>query len=172
MYKRQVNGLIFSFDPGRTAENIGFKKIIVRTDLLFLNEEELRRYIGIAPDKGTLMKFARTFPGIVIVKMGERGAIATDGFEFCKSPAFPTAAVDTLGAGDAFAAGFVMAWTRYENIETALHVANAVAALTIRERGAQNGQPTLEEVATLLKDYKISIEPILRTFRKRQRKRK
>jgi ribokinase len=83
---------------------------------------------------------------------------------------FEVQAVDTLGAGDAFAAGFVAAWTRSENIEQALHVGNAVAALTITERGAQNGQPTLEKTSKLLGKHGISIPQVLKTFRKRKRR--
>ncbi len=167
-----VNGIIFSFDPGRTAQEVDFQRILARTDLLFVNERELKEYVRVRANERDLKAFAKTFPGVVIVKLGERGAVATDGFEFYQSSAFPVDVVDTLGAGDAFAAGFVTAWTRFENIETALHMANAVAALTVRKRGAQNGQPTMEDVAAFLASHNVSIEPVLRTFRKRVRKRK
>ena len=75
--------------------------------------------------------------------------------------------VDTLGAGDSFAAGFVAAWMRSERIEQALNVANAVAALTITKAGAQNGQPTLDEAARLLRRHQVSIDSVLKTFRGR-----
>jgi ribokinase len=167
-----LNGMIFSIDPGRAAGNLDFSKILPQTDLLFVNQEELKTYFKITSSEKNLKTFAKTFPGIVVVKRGKAGAIATDGFEYCTSEVFEVKAVDTLGAGDAFAAGFVTAWTRSENIEKALHVGNAVAALTITKKGAQNGQPTLKETSKLLRKNGVSIDAILRTFGERKRRKK
>ncbi len=167
-----LNGIIFSYDPGHNAGNVNFEEILPHTDLLFVNRQELKEYIGIEPREQQLRRFAKTFPGILIVKLGDKGAIATDGFEYCTSQPFPVKAVDTLGAGDSFAAGFIAAWSRSERIEQALHFANAVASFTVQSQGAQNGQPTLDAVASLLAKHNISINSILRTFRRRKPKRK
>ena len=161
-----------SFDPGRAARALDFKSVLRRTDLLFINEGELRDYFKITPTEKALKTFAKTIPGIVVVKKGKKGSVATDGFEYCTSQVFDVTVVDTLGAGDAFAAGFVTAWTRSERIEQALHVGNAVAALTITKMGAQNGQPTLDETARLLKKHSVSIDSILRTFKSGKKKKK
>ena len=118
------------------------------------------------------MKLAKSFPGIIIIKRGRKGALATDGFEYCSSQAFEVPVADTLGSGDAFAAGFVTAWTRSERIEQALHFGNATAALTITQRGSQNGQGNLEEISSLMKENGINIGDILRTFRSPKRRRK
>jgi len=159
------NGMILSLDPGRAGQTLDYDKILKQTDLLFLNQDELKDYFGISPTEGALRAFAKTFPGIVVLKMGEKGAIATDGFDYCTSKVFEVPVVDTLGAGDSFAAGFVTAWMRSEKIEQALNVANAVAALTITKAGAQNGQPTLDEAARLLRQHQISIDSMLKIFK-------
>jgi sugar/nucleoside kinase (ribokinase family) len=164
-----TNGMILSLDPGRAGNNLDYEEILPSTDLLFLNQKELKDYFGINPTEKALRNFAKTFPGIVILKIGKKGAIATDGFEYCSSDVFEVPVVDTLGAGDAFAAGFITAWMRSERIEQALNVANAVAALTITKAGAQNGQPSLDEVARLLRRHRISIDSILKTFRPRSK---
>lgn len=164
-----TNGIILSLDPGRAAGNLDYEKILRRTDLLFLSQRELKDYFKITPTEKALRAFAKTFPGIIVLKLGEKGAIATDGFEYCKSEVFEVPVVDTLGAGDSFAAGFVTAWMRSEKIEQALNMANAVASLTITKTGAQNGQPTLDDVARLLRRHQISIDSILRTFRPKTR---
>ncbi len=164
-------GMILSLDPGRAGGNLDYDKILRRTDLLFVNQRELKEYFKINPTEKALRDFAKTFPGIVVLKMGEKGAIATDGFEYCTSEVFEVPVVDTLGAGDSFAAGFVTAWMRSERIEQALNMANAVAALTITKAGAQNGQPALEDVAKLLRHHQISIDSILKTFRPKTRSR-
>lgn len=165
-----TEGIIFSFDPGRAADDVDFSSVIKHTDLLFVNQKELAKYCKISPTKNEMIDFAKQFPGILILKQGAKGATATDGIDYYHSDAFDVPVVDTLGAGDAFAAGFVLAWTRCENIELALNFANATAALTITQRGAQQGQPGLDQVAKLLEDYSISADPILRTFRERKRR--
>jgi len=159
------NGMILSLDPGPAGAKLKYDKILKRTDLLFLNQIELKEFFKINPSESTLRDFAKTFPGIVVLKMGEKGSIATDGFEYCTSEVFEVPVIDTLGAGDAFAAGFVTAWMRSERIEQALNVANAVAALTITKTGAQNGQPSLDEAARLLRRHQVSIDSVLKTFR-------
>ncbi len=164
-----TNGMILSLDPGRAADNLDYEKILRRTDLLFLSQRELKDYFKITPTEKALRALAKTFPGIIVLKMGEKGAIATDGFEYCTSDVFEAPVVDTLGAGDSFAAGFVTAWMKSERIEQALNVANAVASLTITKAGAQNGQPILDDVARLLRRHQISIDSILRTFRPKTR---
>ena len=166
-----AHGMILSLDPGRMGKDLDYDRILGRTDLLFVNQNELRDYFKINLNESSLRSFAKTFPGIVVVKMGNKGAIATDGFEYCTSKVFEVPVVDTLGAGDSFAAGFITAWMRSEKIEQALNVANAVAALTITKAGAQNGQPTLDETDKLLRRHQISIDSILKTFKSRRRTR-
>jgi ribokinase len=167
-----THGMIVSLDPGRDAEKLELGRILKHTDLLFVNQKELRDYFNIEPTESALKAFAKTFPGIVILKLGEKGAIATDGFEYCISHIFEVPVLDTMGAGDSFAAGFITAWVRSERIEQALNMANAVAALTITKQGAQNGQPTLDETARFLRRHDISIDPVLKTFKKPSKKRK
>ncbi len=163
-----VNGIVFSFDPGRAASADYLQSIVPRTDLLFLNENELRQYFGIEVAENELKRIAREFPGILIVKRGKEGAVATDGFDYVVSRAFDVQVMDTFGAGDAFAAGFVTAWSRKECLECALNVANAVAALKITQRGAQTGQPTLDELERFLTKQGISIREIANSLRARQ----
>jgi sugar/nucleoside kinase (ribokinase family) len=166
------NGMVLSLDPGRAAQRLDFNKILRQTDLLFLNVSELKEYFNLEPTEKALRNFAKSFPGIVIVKMGEKGAVATDGFEYCSSQVFEVAVKDTLGAGDSFAAGFITAWTRSEKIPQALNFANAAAALTIKQEGAQQGQPSLDEISKLLRSHNISIDSILKTYKKRSRGRR
>lgn len=170
--KATIDGMILSLDPGRAATSMNFDKILKHTDLLFVNQKELNHYFKVTPSKTALKKFAKQFPGIVILKEGKKGARATDGFDYCQAQSFDVPVVDTLGAGDAFAAGFVTAWTRFEKIELALNIGCAIASQVIMHRGAQIGQPTLDEAAKFLKDNGISIDPILRTFKRKKRAKK
>ena len=62
---------------------------------------------------------------------------------------FDVPVVDTVGAGDAFNAGFIAARLEHRSMDEALAWGNAVAASTIGRHGARSG-PTRAELAALL----------------------
>jgi sugar/nucleoside kinase (ribokinase family) len=91
-------------------------------------------------------------PRLVAVTRGARSVIAgargtKERFEV---PAFPVAAVDTTGAGDAFHGGAAWALARGLGWEEALRAGAAVAALKCRHPGARDGLPGRKEVDRLL----------------------
>ena len=90
------------------------------------------------------------FGNVVIVTMGEHGAMAFDGRRIHREAAFPVHAVDTTGAGDVFRGGFIYALVHGEPIDQALRIANAAAAVSCTRLGALNGVPTLDEVRELM----------------------
>lgn len=118
--------LTVSFDPGRRLADRDFAETIRRTDLLFCNEREatVLRDDGLADVVSTL-----------VVKQGSGGATAFDGDRDVYHPGFAVDPTDTTGAGDAFAAGFLVA--RDDGLERALAVGNACGALAARTPGAR-----------------------------------
>ena len=54
--------------------------------------------------------------------------------------------IDPTGAGDRFAAGFVVSWLAGERVEDALRVANACGAMAVTTQGPMEGMPTLAEL--------------------------
>ncbi|WP_276251113.1 carbohydrate kinase family protein [Haloarcula rara] len=119
-------GLSVSFDPGRRLADRDFAETICRTDLLFCNEREatVLREDGFADAVSTL-----------VIKQGSGGATVFDGGREVYHPGFAVDPVDTTGAGDAFAAGFLVA--RGDDLERALAVGNACGALAARTPGAR-----------------------------------
>lgn len=73
--------------------------------------------------------------GPAIVTLGERGSICCDG-AVVGVPAFPVAAVDTTGAGAAFAAGFIHARLKGLDVGGCLEFASAAGALKAMARGS------------------------------------
>jgi sugar/nucleoside kinase (ribokinase family) len=67
-----------------------------------------------------------------------------------RAPAFDVPIVDTLGAGDAFDAGFIAACLAGHDTRESLRWGNAVAALKIGRPGAR-GTPSREELEALLR---------------------
>lgn len=84
----------------------------------------------------------------VIARLGVRGALATAPGVNIYAPAFSVPVVDTLGAGDAFNAGFVTAHLAGRDLAGCLRWGNATAALKIGRSGPR-GLPNRAEVEAL-----------------------
>jgi ribokinase len=91
--------------------------------------------------------------GTVVVTLGAAGAIAVGSGGAVRVPAFPVAAIDTVGAGDAFSGGLAASLAAGAPIEDALHIASAAAGLTCTRPGAVDALPTREEVVALMRQH-------------------
>jgi len=86
----------------------------------------------------------------VVVKLSEEGATAFRSGKSVKTPAFKVPIVDVIGAGDAFAAGFISSLMRGCDLEEALEVGNAAGALVVTVRGDFENMPSLDDVKKFL----------------------
>ncbi|PSP84597.1 sugar kinase [Halobacteriales archaeon QS_1_68_17] len=127
------HGLAVSFDPGRRLDDRDYSATLDRADLLFLNEREARA--AIRDNLGPVDDLDTT----VVIKQGRDGAeLFTPAGGYLRGSGFAVDPVDTTGAGDAFAAGFLAALDRGEaDLERALAVANACGALASETLGAR-----------------------------------
>ncbi len=87
----------------------------------------------------------------VVARLAEHGAIAMHRGVAVSSPGLPAAVVDTVGAGDAFNAGFISARIEGAPLAEALRTGNAVAAFTISRSGARS-TPTRAQLEAILAD--------------------
>lgn len=84
--------------------------------------------------------------GVVGLKLGQEGAyLRTAAGDELSVPPFAVEAVDALGAGDAWAAGFLCGLTRGWDLERTARFANAVGACSVRALGATTGVRSFEE---------------------------
>ena len=106
-------------------------------DLLFANEDEVLQLTK-ANDLGeALALLADKVPTLVITR-GAEGALAIDGGEGVEVPAIQVPQiVDTTGAGDLFAAGFLVARARGHDLRHCLHTGAIAAAEIISHFGAR-----------------------------------
>lgn len=88
--------------------------------------------------------------GTVIVTLGAQGVLACDRERALHFPAFPVAAVDTTGAGDAFTGALAAGLAAGGALDQAIPLAGAAAALTCTRRGAQDSLPDRAEVERFL----------------------
>lgn len=97
-----------------------------------------------------LKALRRSHPGLLVVTLGEAGAIALDGDTLLRVPACRVDPVDTTGAGDVFRGGLIYAIVLGLPARAALAFANASAAVSTTKPGAMGGVPTLADVQALM----------------------
>lgn len=88
-------------------------------------------------------------PGRVVIKLGARGAVGVEGDEICEQPVYPVAAIDTVGAGDAFVAGYLSLWKDDVPVHRRLERATAAGAFACTVVGDWESAPTMAELNRL-----------------------
>jgi sugar/nucleoside kinase (ribokinase family) len=96
-------------------------------------------------DAGAAAASMATQGGMVAVKLGAEGALGAQGGHLVRVPAIPVQPVDTVGAGDAFDAGFLYAHLQGWDLEKCLRLGAVCGALSTQAAGGIAGQPTLEQ---------------------------
>lgn len=141
---------LLSFDPGMLYVQKGFdelKPILDRTDILLINESELRILCknSDTPVKDLAISFLDLGIGTIIVKQGSKGVYAISNNEECQVDAYECDVVDTTGAGDSFNSGFLYSYLKGYDLEKSCKIANWVASKAIGGFGMEKF-PSLKEL--------------------------
>ncbi len=126
--------------------------LVERSDIVKVSEEDLRWIDPNRPPEQTAQTWLTLGPAIVAVTMADRGAAAFCAAGVARVPARPVQVVDTVGAGDAFAAGLIdalwgagllgaerriqLAGLDLDALTAALEAGSVAAALTVSRAGA------------------------------------
>jgi len=103
-------------------------------DLFGCNEFEAAAILGenIQPDPDTADKFQKLGFHNFIITFGERGVMVRIGNETWNEPPYtPVQIVDTIGAGDAFASGFLMGFLKGKPVKNCIHYGLTCAKETL-----------------------------------------
>ncbi len=137
--RAQPSGITVAFDLAdpfavrRYAEK--FRSWIPgRVDVLFGNRDELALLTGRSCDEDCVSDAARLAP-VAVMKMGEKGCLVAWDGRCVAVPGVSVKAVDTTGAGDAFAAGFLHAKLGGASPVECARLANALAARIVSVEG-------------------------------------
>ncbi|MCC7449936.1 MAG: carbohydrate kinase family protein [Anaerolineae bacterium] len=123
----------------------GVESLLPYTDVLLVDEDEAQGITGLSNvvEAGQMLK-GYGVP-IVAVKRGSAGALVFAGddapFEEPARQVAEADIADTIGAGDAFDAGFLAAWLAGRTTRESARIANYVASLSLRGHGAANTIP-------------------------------
>ena len=133
-------------------------RLLRRVSILTPNESEAESLTGIkikcATDAARAAKKLRS-RGVetVIITMGVRGALISDGKGNELVQRFKVRAIDTTGAGDVFNGALAVALTNGDRLRDAVRFASAAAALSVTKIGAQLSAPTLPAIERLIKSH-------------------
>jgi sugar/nucleoside kinase (ribokinase family) len=103
-------------------------------DVLLVNEREAMKIAGQGELGAAVEKLAAKVP-VLAVKQGAQGGRVRRGKELWTHPGFRVKAVDPVGAGDSFDAGFLHQFVRGANLEKCLAYGNLTGAFSTTRPG-------------------------------------
>ncbi|TYC21065.1 sugar kinase [Micromonospora sp. MP36] len=164
------NGLPVSFDPNlRPVLWPDHKEMVdvvnalaIQCDWVLPGHREGTVLTGSSEPEGIAQFYLSRGVRGVVIKLGSRGALLYTANAVWRCPPFAVEVVDTLGAGDGFAAGFISALIDGEPAERALERACAVGAIATTSEGDCDGMPIRAELADFMAAHHGTIsEPVL-----------
>ncbi len=135
--------LRFMYDP-RT-----FERLLDRCDAAFLNDPEMDLALSYLR-YGDPIQLLDHVDTVVHTKGAAGATLLRAGSKPIHIPAFPVAAIDPTGAGDALRAGWYAALARGDDMERALIEGQAAAAVCVQMLGPQSRTIGIDEVAAVL----------------------
>ena len=135
-------GLPVIFDPSTVGVllDVGLKQVrewLTMVDVVVLNEEEAHFLSGKNNPVDAAAELLQLTP-LVVIKRGGNGALAqARGSALVQIPAIDVEVVDTTGAGDAFAAGFIKGWIAKNELVDSLQSGAELAAKCVAIVGSR-----------------------------------
>ncbi|MDD2485938.1 MAG: sugar kinase [bacterium] len=121
------------------------KPCLQHLDIFLPSLDEAQQISGLKEPRDIARFFMDCGIELIAIKMGSKGSYATDGENELIMPPFMVEAVDAVGAGDSFVAGFLTGIMRGWDLEKTLKFANATGALCVTAIGATTGIRSFEE---------------------------
>lgn len=146
-------GLQVSFDMSSfnvINENKEFIDSLVRqyVDIVFANEDEALAYTNLAPEPA--LDMLADICDTAVVKIGKRGSLVRHGAEKYLVPAICTNCVDSTGAGDYYAAGFLFGLACNLDLHSCAEIGTLTAGRVCEVVGAKLSDDTWTEVRGLV----------------------
>lgn len=149
-------GLIVSIDLASynvVTENLDFLKEIVSeyVDIVFANEDEARAFTSKEPTEA-LIHFAN-HTTIAVVKIGKDGSYVKSGEETHTISSFDANCIDTTGAGDLYAAGFLYGLSNNLPLDICGKIGALVSANVVEVIGAKLSREVWDDIAHKIKGF-------------------
>ncbi|MDR0363509.1 MAG: adenosine kinase [Bacteroidales bacterium] len=113
-------------------------------DIIFANEEEALAFTGKQPDDALLKLSEKS--EIAVVKIGKKGALAFYQNQKIYEPAIDASPIDTTGAGDLYASGFLYGLGMGYNVHKCAKIGSLLAGNVIQYLGAKINDKDWEQI--------------------------
>jgi 2-dehydro-3-deoxygluconokinase len=135
-----------TLDEAREA----FARLLSLATMVMVSADEATALAGTPDLAAATGWFLERGPALVVTKRGADGADATDGTRQWSCPAHVVPVVDPIGAGDAFAAGFLSRWYETRDCQVALRAATITAALAMTSPADIDALPSRADLDAIL----------------------
>ncbi|MEO8262935.1 MAG: sugar kinase [Pseudolysinimonas sp.] len=126
-----------------------YRRIAERAQIVFAGPEEAALIVGEAEPEEQVARLAELGPRHAIVKLGGRGCVASLDGQVLAWPALPITTLDTVGAGDAFVAGYLTALLEGDGPSERLALATRCGAFACLGPGDWEALPRRADLMTL-----------------------
>jgi sugar/nucleoside kinase (ribokinase family) len=134
------------------------EEVLPFVDAFMPNDEEAHRPTGEDDPRRQAQALLDAGCGTVAITMGGRGTLVMDRQQFIAAPAFQVQVVDSSGAGDAFAAGFIFGLLQGWSMPDTLRYASAIGASSCTRLGCTPGVFTREQAQTFLQTHDLPLK--------------
>lgn len=148
------------FDPGPSVEFVPrptLNHAIAASDVVLIAEPEAELLYPGQPHAAAARHLLALGPTMVVLKLGPRGCLLATSDGITTVPGFAVDVIDTVGAGDSFAAAFIAGWLRGGGPRDCAVLANAMGALVATQRGAGTRIPPRDRLLDLLSDQPAAL---------------
>jgi sugar/nucleoside kinase (ribokinase family) len=133
----KAKGLTISLDTNDDPEDQwegGLHDVLKHVDVFLPNEREACKAAGTDDLEAAIDQLSKLVP-LVVVKLGRKGALAQRGIDRFTAAPQEVNAVDTVGAGDSFDAGFLHEFVRGSDLPVCLASGNRAGAFSTTRPG-------------------------------------
>lgn len=132
-----------------------FKQILFESDIVEMGVEEGQCLLGVSRKEDMISILQQNNPNVIVaIKDGGNGAYIYHKKEYYFIPPYPCKCVESIGAGDAFNAGFLSGILSNCNLEICGKMGGIAGAMVTEVVGDVENQPDIEKMENCLKEKK------------------
>lgn len=148
------HGVNISFDPNlrlklwdRETAKATLLAMVPYADIILPGLDEAEFLLGLSEPKEICQRFHELGCKVVVLKLGKEGCLISAGDEIIKVAGYVVhKLVDTVGAGDGFAAGFLAGILSGKSLHECGELANGVGAMATLVAGDSEGYPSMRQL--------------------------
>lgn len=137
-----------SFEIVKEYSDLIHELLTTYVDIVFANIDETKALTGLNPSKGCA-KLQKMCPTVVVLA-GKDGCFVGHKGKIISSPAFPAEAIDSTGAGDLFASGFLYGYLHNKSLETCARLGNYLGGAITEITGTELSEERWQGIKNMI----------------------